>query len=308
MALISCTLIIIIFQMINSNTKNYIEQESLNLNNHFVKNHLLEEKIIPIEKNENFDNKIIKSIKSAEKKSPNEEIFEANVNHENRKIPFNANMINQIQNNKNLLNQNMLNQIHNNKKNVLNPKDLNQFQNDNLGNNDQFLSKLERIVHFDLKGAPPKPSFFKQFIPFIKQFGATGVLLEYEDMFPFEGDLANAKNGNAYSAEDVNMIIKLAKENGLKIIPLVQTYGHLEWLLKVEKFAHLREVSEYPQVITPCLDESYKVIFEMIDQIIKYHSDVTEFHVGCDEVYYKLVHEKCANFPDRFDFTQAFMK
>jgi hypothetical protein len=48
----------------------------------------------------------------------------------------------------------------------------------------------------------------------------------------------------------------------------VQTYGHLEWLLKHEKFAHLREHSSYPQVITPCLEESYSVIFGRIFVVV----------------------------------------
>ncbi|CAF0942961.1 unnamed protein product [Brachionus calyciflorus] len=176
-----------------------------------------------------------------------------------------------------------------------------------LDSNPDFLSNLEKIVHLDLKGAPPKIDYIKKFIPFIKKFGATGILLEYEDTFPFEGNLAEARHGNAYSLEDINTIKILAKENGLKIIPLVQTYGHLEWLLKIKKFAHLREVSEFPQVITPCINESYAVIFDMLDQVIKQHSDVTEFHVGCDEVYYKLQHEKCFNFPNKDDFAKAFM-
>jgi hypothetical protein len=111
------------------------------------------------------------------------------------------------------------------------------------------IDNLERIVHIDLKGAPPKPDYFKKFIPFIKENGATGILLEYEDMFPFTGKLAEAKHGNAYTLEDVAMIKKLAEENGLPIMPLVQTYGHLEWLLKVKSFAHLREASEFTQGI-----------------------------------------------------------
>lgn len=172
---------------------------------------------------------------------------------------------------------------------------------------ERILNNLERIVHIDLKGAPPKIDYLKKFIPFIKQFGATGILLEYEDTFPFQGMLAEAKHGNAYSVDDVNIIKAVAKQNGLKIIPLVQTYGHLEWLLKIKKFAHLREVADFPQVITPCLNESYTVIFEMLDQVIKLHNDVTEFHVGCDEVYYKLTHESCFNFPDRDNFAKAFM-
>jgi hexosaminidase len=44
----------------------------------------------------------------------------------------------------------------------------------------------------------------------------------------------------------------------------VQTYGHLEWLLKLKEFSHLREHSDYPQVITPCLEESYKVLYGIL--------------------------------------------
>lgn len=125
----------------------------------------------------------------------------------------------------------------------------------------EWISNLERIVHIDLKGAPPKPSYFKTFIPMLKKLGATGILIEYEDTFPFEGQLAEAKYGNAYTKADIDMIKKLAKDNGLKLIPLIQTYGHLEWFLKLKKFAHLREESQYPQVITPCIEESYTVLY-----------------------------------------------
>ena len=50
------------------------------------------------------------------------------------------------------------------------------------------LKQLERIVHVDLKGAQPKAAYFKDFFKLIKDFGATGILLEYEDVFPYKGD------------------------------------------------------------------------------------------------------------------------
>ena len=54
--------------------------------------------------------------------------------------------------------------------------------------------------------------------------------------------------------------MKLSKDNNLTVMPLVQTYGHLEWLLKHKDFAHLRENPEFPQVISPCIPESYEII------------------------------------------------
>jgi hypothetical protein len=151
--------------------------------------------------------------------------------------------------------------LFNNNNNNDNRNNLNIQSKNQISSTESLLKKLERVVHIDLKGAPPKPDYFKSFIPFLKENGATGILLEYEDTFPFEGKLAEAKNGRAYTLEDVNMIKKLAKDNNLYIIPLVQTYGHLEWLLKVKTFAHLRDAPQFPQVISPCLNESYTVLY-----------------------------------------------
>uniref|UniRef100_A0A8C5WRD6 Uncharacterized protein n=1 Tax=Laticauda laticaudata TaxID=8630 RepID=A0A8C5WRD6_LATLA len=46
-----------------------------------------------------------------------------------------------------------------------------------------------RLVHLDLKGAAPKVSYLEQIFPLFSKMGANGVLIEYEDMFPFKGEL-----------------------------------------------------------------------------------------------------------------------
>ncbi len=169
------------------------------------------------------------------------------------------------------------------------------------------LKKLERVIHIDLKGAVPRVEYFGAFFKMLKDFGATGILLEYEDVFPYTGRLADAVHRQAFSLSDIDYIKKQASLNGLYIIPLVQTYGHLEWILKLKKFSHLRDHRDYPQVITQCLDESYEVIFDMLDQVIVQHPDVPYFHVGLDEVYYKLLHPNCSNTQFNGDFTKAFL-
>ena len=45
----------------------------------------------------------------------------------------------------------------------------------------------QRIVHLDLKGAPPSISYLKKVLAMSKGLGATGVLVEWEDMFPWSG-------------------------------------------------------------------------------------------------------------------------
>lgn len=46
----------------------------------------------------------------------------------------------------------------------------------NLDTKNPYIPK-QRIVHFDLKGAPPKISYLKRIFPLIKTMGATGILL-----------------------------------------------------------------------------------------------------------------------------------
>ena len=80
--------------------------------------------------------------------------------------------------------------------------------------------------------------------------GANGLLLEFEDMFPFEGDLKHAAAGNAYTKQDIETINELAKEHNFEVIPLIQSFGHMEYFLKLQQYRHLREADEFPQVRT----------------------------------------------------------
>jgi hexosaminidase len=55
-----------------------------------------------------------------------------------------------------------------------------------------------RLVHLDLKGAPPKISYYEELFPILYKWGATGLLIEYEDMFPYWGELEELACKDAY--------------------------------------------------------------------------------------------------------------
>jgi hexosaminidase len=64
----------------------------------------------------------------------------------------------------------------------------------------------------------------------------------------FAGVLEVVRSGTAYTKDEVRRILQTAKDEKLDIIPLVQTFGHLEWILKYEQFAKYRQNKRYPQV------------------------------------------------------------
>lgn len=153
----------------------------------------------------------------------------------------------------------------------------------------------EKIVHIDLKGAPPKISYYGKLFPLLSKLGSTGILMEYEDMFPYSGMLNNISALNAYSLEDIKIINKMAKENNLKVIPLIQTFGHMEFILKLLDYKEFREVSTYPQVICPTHENTLKLITIMIEQIVAAHPSAEMIHIGADEVYYLGICGRCTD-------------
>lgn len=167
-------------------------------------------------------------------------------------------------------------------------KNTNIFSNFNYDRTDNVNINFfdgEKLVHLDLKGAPPKISHYEKLFPLLEALGATGILLEYEDMFPYTGKIKNISALNCYTKDDINTINALAIKSNLAIIPLVQTFGHLEFVLKLNEFSHLREVPEYPQVICPTHTATLDLIIDMLDQIIMAHPQIKLIHIGADEVY-----------------------
>ncbi|XP_050296211.1 hexosaminidase D-like isoform X2 [Anthonomus grandis grandis] len=142
-----------------------------------------------------------------------------------------------------------------------------------------------RIVHFDFKGAPPTIKYLKKIIALAKNVGATGLLLEYEDMFPYVGKLAFMAAKNCYTMEQVRDILDYAKSLNLEVIPLIQTFGHMEFALKQKDFAHLREVPDSPQALCPSRNGSLQFVKELVKQILDAHPMSNYLHIGCDEVF-----------------------
>ncbi|XP_077130630.1 hexosaminidase D-like isoform X2 [Ranitomeya variabilis] len=143
-----------------------------------------------------------------------------------------------------------------------------------------------KLVHLDLKGAPPKVSYYEQMFPLLSKLGANGLLIEYEDMFPFSGELSVLKSPYAYSEDDLKNILHLAEINNLEVVPLVQTFGHMEYVLKHEKYRNLREVERYPNSLNPHNAETLLLIKAILTQILEKHPKSSWVHIGSDEVYH----------------------
>ena len=154
-----------------------------------------------------------------------------------------------------------------------------------------------KIVHVDLKGAQPlspsKSPFWEQWCLYLKkECHVDGLLLEWEDSLPINVLSLPSNHDKArfvYSTDEAVNIVKTAEKSGLNIIPLIQTFGHLEYLLKHESYSHLKEVKDYPDCLLPAekeTDESFQIISNLVDQVLSFTPNISTLHIGGDEVWH----------------------
>lgn len=87
-------------------------------------------------------------------------------------------------------------------------------------------------------------------------------------MFPFEGILKNISAKNAYTAQQIQEIQEIAEISKLEVIPLIQTFGHLEFALKHKEWSKIREVPGSPQAVCPSKNITLDFIEELITQVM----------------------------------------
>jgi len=150
-----------------------------------------------------------------------------------------------------------------------------------------------RVVHLDLKGAPPKIGFLLKIVPLLRQWGATGLLVEYEDTFPFKNELASLSRKYLYSSDEIRSLQELVKAEGMKYIPLLQSFGHVEFILKHKQFKELREASMNPMSLCPTNKKSLPLIESIVDQFVQEHDDLEYLHIGGDEVFCMAICKDC---------------
>lgn len=124
------------------------------------------------------------------------------------------------------------------------------------------------IVHVDLKAAPPRIDYLLKLMSWLGSAGVSGVLLEYGSMFPFDRKVQELASRQGFSHEDVSDMMLTAERMGMEVIPFVQTFTDMDYVLQhpklVKSFADAK-----PCVWSAChkhpLPES--LVAEIVDQV-----------------------------------------
>ena len=86
-------------------------------------------------------------------------------------------------------------------------------------------------------------------------------------MIPFTGELKLLKASKypSYTLTEISRLVCVLNELNLKIVPFIETFDNLEYILKHDKYKHLREQQNNPSSICLMNPDSLDLICKVID-------------------------------------------
>jgi len=141
-----------------------------------------------------------------------------------------------------------------------------------------------RGFHLDLRiQAMPMPAL-RKFALQLSKNGINTLVMEWEGTYPFK-DEPLIPNRYAYSREEVSSFIAYCNTLKIDVIPLQQSFGHVEYILRNPKYKDLREdQKDYSQVNPLKEAETKKLFTALYKDLISTHNS-PYLHIGGDETY-----------------------
>ena len=148
-----------------------------------------------------------------------------------------------------------------------------------------------RFLHWDTKHHQDRIETLKRYLDWSARFKIDMIAFELEDKFEYPTNPVIGAPG-AFTTAELQEIVNYGLERFIQVVPSVQAPAHLAYALKHPQFASLRADGNNYQACL-CDEESYKLIFQMYDDVIKATKGVDYLYVSTDEVYYAGICAKC---------------
>ena len=114
--------------------------------------------------------------------------------------------------------------------------------------------------HLDLRIQVMKMNALKAFAKKLSEQGINTLVMEWEGTYSFEKHPL-ISNKYAYTKEEIKSFINYCSSIGIDVIPLQQSFGHVEYILRNEKYKDLREDQKDYSQVCPLEAEGNKKLF-----------------------------------------------
>ncbi|MBE9583098.1 beta-N-acetylhexosaminidase [Mucilaginibacter sp. JRF] len=138
--------------------------------------------------------------------------------------------------------------------------------------------------HLDLRVQVMKMPALNAFALKLKSGGINTLIMEWEGTYPYKNHQA-IPNRYAYTRAEVTGFIDYCTSLGIDVIPLQQSFGHVEYILQNYRYENLREDKKDYSQVNPIREQEAKALFtDLYKDMISTHRS-PYFHIGGDETY-----------------------
>ncbi len=141
-----------------------------------------------------------------------------------------------------------------------------------------------RSDYLDMRGLFPKFDNLLRYVEEMAQYKLNTLVIEYEDKLP-RSRKEFCHPLDALTPAQHAQLLKTARDNFIDVIPLQQSFGHLEYALQLPEYQHLRELPGTPGEMCPLREGSFELAASLIEETARLHPDSKYLHLGCDEVW-----------------------
>lgn len=142
-----------------------------------------------------------------------------------------------------------------------------------------------RAFHLDLNHANPTGDRLRRWLGELAAMGYDTILWEVENAVRWD-TCPSCATPDAFTKAEFRAILDHARSLGLAAIPLFQTLGHCEYVLKDPAYMHLAELPGRIEQYCPNHPELLPFLHRWIGEHLELFGDIRRFHVGMDEAIF----------------------
>ncbi len=143
---------------------------------------------------------------------------------------------------------------------------------------------VDRGIMLDVsRGKVPDLHTLEALVDLCARLRLNVLMLYVEHTFAFRAHPEIGRNASPLDAETIRALDAFAADRGVELIPCLQSLGHMEHILSLERYAKLAE-SDRRWSLTPSRPETYRLLGELYDEFLPlFHSK--RFNANCDEPF-----------------------
>jgi hypothetical protein len=160
--------------------------------------------------------------------------------------------------------------------------------------------------HIDMNMAQYQAGYLKSWLAKLAQAGYDSILWEVENNVRWE-TCPECVSPDAFTKDEFREILAESRSLGLEPIPLFQTIGHAEYVLKHPEYAHLKEVPDAIDQYCPRNPEVLTFLHRWIEEYLDLFGPIRLFHIGADEAYEIGACPQCSAYASEHSISRLYI-